>query len=183
MVAIVPGVSGSWSAWTRQGDIAERGVQVMPFDLERTTHVFERLSDAECNSVVADDPSHEEQIRLIRMHLQEEAETFRRGDFGDPATIHGQSMPGLDALCAAAGEIEVRYSETPTGRGSGTPRRILRWSARSVSGSMSSSAITDRMRPITGHRPTDLPAASVASVRARSDAAPVTTREKRGREL
>lgn len=87
----------------------------MPFDLDKTTHVFERLDDGGLQSVVANDASDADQIALIRAHLQEEAERFRRGDFGDPATIHGDTMPGIDALRASAGRIDVRYTETPDG--------------------------------------------------------------------
>lgn len=107
--------SGALSAWTRQADIAERGAQVMPFDLERTTHIFEPRDDGGFQSVVADDPSDAEQIGLIRSHLQEEADKFRRGDFGDPATIHGDAMPGLEALRAGSGHIDLRYGELPDG--------------------------------------------------------------------
>lgn len=108
-------VTGFLSVETRQAEIAARGAEVMPFDLERTTHIFESLDDGGVQSVIADDPSDGEQIGLIRSHLQEEADKFRRGDFGDPATIHGDAMPGLDALRAGSGQIEVRYSDLPDG--------------------------------------------------------------------
>ncbi|MDQ3689398.1 MAG: hypothetical protein M3406_05060 [Chloroflexota bacterium] len=52
---------------------------------------------------------------MIRSHLQDEADKFRRGDFGDPATIHGDTMPGLEALRAGFGQIDVRYNELPDG--------------------------------------------------------------------
>ncbi len=99
----------------RQAEVAARGAEVMPFDLEQTRHVFEELDDGGLQIVVAKDPANAEQIRLIRDHLQEEAERFRRGDFGDPATIHGQEMPGLRELRASAGRIEVGYSALPGG--------------------------------------------------------------------
>ncbi|MDQ3691031.1 MAG: aspartate carbamoyltransferase [Chloroflexota bacterium] len=115
LLAVAAVASGTVSAWMRQADIADRGAEVMPFDLERTTHVFERLNDGGVQSVVADDPSDAEQIGSIRSHLQDEADKFRRGDFGDPATIHGDTMPGLEALRAGIGQIDVRYSELPDG--------------------------------------------------------------------
>lgn len=34
-------------------------------------------------------------VALIRSHLAEEAERFARGDFHDPAMIHGDDMAGL----------------------------------------------------------------------------------------
>ncbi len=87
----------------------------MPFDLETTTHVFQPLADGGVQSVVADDPSDAEQIGLIRSHLMDETYKFRRGDFGDPATIHGDTMPGLVALRAGYQRIDVRYAELPDG--------------------------------------------------------------------
>ncbi len=68
---------------TRQEEIAEKGGQVMPFDLEKTTHVFEKTQTGGVQKVVADDPNDAEQITLIREHLEEEAAAFRRGDLSD----------------------------------------------------------------------------------------------------
>jgi hypothetical protein len=103
------------SLTTRQAEIGERGAQVMPFDLDRTTHVFEKLDDGGLQTVRADDPVDTAQVRLIQAHLIEEAEKFRRGDFSDPAAIHGQAMPGLDALQTSAGRIDVAYTPLPDG--------------------------------------------------------------------
>jgi hypothetical protein len=55
------------------------------------------------------------QVQLIQKHLTEEVEKFRRGDFSDPAAIHGQSMPGLDTLRSNAGRIGVVYTALPDG--------------------------------------------------------------------
>jgi hypothetical protein len=99
----------------RQAEVAARGAEVMPFDLERTTHVFEKLDDGGLQTVRADDPSDAAQVQLIQAHLTEEAEKFRRGDFSDPMTIHGHAMPGLAELRAGAGRIDVRYTALPDG--------------------------------------------------------------------
>jgi hypothetical protein len=99
----------------RQAEIARRGETVMPFDLEATTHVFEKDRDGGVQTVVADDPGDVEQVRLVREHLREEAEAFRAGDYGDPAAIHGMEMPGLATLEARADEIEIRYEDVPEG--------------------------------------------------------------------
>jgi len=40
---------------------------------------------------------------------------FSRGDYSDPAYIHGKAMPGLARLQSAASRVSVRYFETPTG--------------------------------------------------------------------
>lgn len=100
---------------TRQAEVADRGADIMPFDLERTTHVFADRPDGGIQTVTADQPDDDEQVRLIREHLIGEAAAFAQGDFGDPATIHGQDMPGLAALQAGVGRIEVVYEDLPTG--------------------------------------------------------------------
>ncbi|GII04381.1 hypothetical protein [Planobispora takensis] len=99
----------------RQREVADRGRTVMPFDLDRTTHRFTKAGDGGVQTVVADDPSDAGQIRLIREHLTEETARFGRGDFGDPASIHGSSMPGLRELSAGYRDIEVAYAELPGG--------------------------------------------------------------------
>jgi hypothetical protein len=99
----------------RQAEVAERGAEVMPFDLDRTTHVFTERPDGGVQVVTADDSADAEQVRLVRAHLGEEAEAFARGDFGDPASIHGSDMPGLAALEAGVGQIAVSYQDVPAG--------------------------------------------------------------------
>ena len=99
----------------RQEEVAARGAQVMPFDLEETLHVFEKLDDGGLQKVTVKDLSNKEQIPLIQAHLEEEAEKFRWGDFSDPARIHSANMPGLAELKSAAGKIEVVYAPLPDG--------------------------------------------------------------------
>ncbi|MGC2634169.1 MAG: hypothetical protein WA215_08150 [Candidatus Cybelea sp.] len=55
------------------------------------------------------------QISLVRSHLLQEAAKFARGDYSDPAYIHGKAMPGLARLASGVSLVSVRYSETPTG--------------------------------------------------------------------
>ena len=100
---------------TRQEDVATRGTQVMPFDLEQTRHVFQPLEDGGRQTVTAKDPANSQQIALIQVHLQEEAAKFRQGDFSDPAKIHGEDMPGLAALKAGARQIDMQYTPLPNG--------------------------------------------------------------------
>ncbi|HSG48116.1 MAG TPA: hypothetical protein VLA43_09910 [Longimicrobiales bacterium] len=98
----------------RQADVAEAGADVMPFDLDATTHVFEKLPDGGLQTVVAD-TDDAGQIALIRGHLAEEAERFARGDFHDPAMIHGDDMPGLHALVVGHEGLEITYAEVERG--------------------------------------------------------------------
>jgi hypothetical protein len=100
---------------SRQAAVAARGAQVMPFDLTRTTHTFTDLPNGGRETVLANDPNDAEQITPIRMHLAEEVEKFRRGDFADPAAIHGDDMPGLRVLRAGFGRITFSYEALPAG--------------------------------------------------------------------
>ncbi|WP_418960850.1 aspartate carbamoyltransferase [Streptomyces tritici] len=99
----------------RQASVAERGATVMPFDLERTTHRFTPTAAGGVQDVVADRRGDSEQVRLIRAHLRKEAEAFGRGDFADPARIHGDDMPGLVALRSGHDRVDVRYQERADG--------------------------------------------------------------------
>jgi hypothetical protein len=98
----------------RQAEVAEAGSAVMPFDLDRTTHVFEKLEDGGLQTVVADEEDPE-QVALVRTHLADEAERFARGDFHDPAMIHGEDMPGLHALVMGHDRLEISYREVERG--------------------------------------------------------------------
>ena len=98
----------------RQEQVAETGSEVMPFDLERTTHIFEKLDNGGSQQVVSDD-GDDEQIELIRMHLTDEAERFSQGDFHDPAMIHGEDMAGLHELTMGADQLTIIYSDVDDG--------------------------------------------------------------------
>ena len=99
----------------QQAQVAERGADVMPFDLDATTHVFTKSDDGGNQVVRADDPNDQVQIGLVREHLAEERDNFARGDFDDPAQIHGHDMPGVAELAAGYADIAVTYAETPDG--------------------------------------------------------------------
>jgi len=95
--------------------VAAAGSEVMPFDLDRTTHVFADVPDGGTQTVTADDPSDTGQVRLVQGHLAEEAEAFAAGDFDDPSAVHGEAMPGLEELRGGADRIEVRYADLADG--------------------------------------------------------------------
>lgn len=99
----------------RQAEVARRGAQVMPFDLDATTHTFTATATGGVQTVVADDPDDAEQIALIRRHLAEERDSFARGDFDDPAAIHGHDMEGVAELRAGYADISVAYADRPDG--------------------------------------------------------------------
>lgn len=100
---------------SRQEEVATKGAKIMPFDLEQTVHHFQPLDNGGLQMVAVKDPSNSTQIAIIQTHLKEEAEKFHRGDFSDPAKIHGEHMPGLAALQTGAQHIDVQYTALPNG--------------------------------------------------------------------
>lgn len=100
----------------RLDEVVERGSHVMPFDLEQTTHVFSKTEKGGLQQVVVKDPKNSEQIKLIRQHLSKISSEFKKGDFSNPAKIHGKDMPGLDVLRNTKPEqFKVDYKELPNG--------------------------------------------------------------------
>jgi hypothetical protein len=100
----------------RLDEVVERGSHVMPFDLEQTTHVFSKTEKGGLQQVIVKDPKNSEQIKLIRQHLSKISSEFKKGDFSNPAKIHGKDMPGLDVLRNTKPEqFKVDYQELPNG--------------------------------------------------------------------
>jgi hypothetical protein len=117
---------------------AHLGASVMPFDLSRSTHVFTPMAGGGTQDVVSKD-GDPAQVALIRGHLRGEASAFARGDYADPAAIHGQVMPGLAELQAGAARVRVLFEELPDGarlrfttRDPGLVVALHRWFAAQV---------------------------------------------------
>lgn len=102
-------------AQTKQEHVHGMGRTVMPFDLARTTHIFRMTDTGGVQSVVVKDAKDKDQVGLIRQHLRHEAGAFERGDYSDPRSLHGATMPGLSELESGHAEIAVSYSELPLG--------------------------------------------------------------------
>jgi hypothetical protein len=98
----------------RQAEVAARGRDVMPFDLDTTTHTFRPTDDGGVQTVTSDVPD-DAQVAAIRDHLREEAEAFAIGDYADPVAVHGADMPGVDALSAGAERITVTHESLDDG--------------------------------------------------------------------
>lgn len=98
----------------RLAEVAAKGAEVMPFDLDRTSHIFEKQATGGLQQVIADD-GDAAQVELIRAHLAEEAERFSRGDFHDPQMIHGENMAGLHQLMSGYQHINLEYSDIDKG--------------------------------------------------------------------
>jgi hypothetical protein len=107
--------TGMLARANRQAMIHEQGSAFMPFDLDRTTHVFKSTEIGGIETVIAKDPADSQQIGLIQQHLEHQTMRFRDGDFGDPASIHGTGMPGLAELAAGASKFTFSYAALPNG--------------------------------------------------------------------
>lgn len=100
----------------RHDHVREMGAAVMPFDLEKTLHGFvHTVTGGEQVVVVRDTAADADQVPLVRSHLREIAAAFASGDFGDPATIHGDDMPGLDVLRERFAAVTIRFFSLPDG--------------------------------------------------------------------
>jgi len=116
MVAIVLLLSScTVFAQTHQEHVHQMAHEVMPFDIAQTVHIFRMTEFGGVQRVIAKDPESADQIALIRQHLEHEAEKFQRGDYSDPAKLHGSEMAGLKELQIGAPDIRVSYEAIPYG--------------------------------------------------------------------
>jgi hypothetical protein len=102
-------------AQTKQEHVHHMGGNVMPFDLAKTTHVFRMTDTGGVQRVIVKAASETDQVAMIQQHLKHEAEAFQRGEYSDPATLHGAGMPGLKELQTGAKQIKISYSALPNG--------------------------------------------------------------------
>ncbi len=102
-------------AQTPQDRVHQMSHSVMPFNMSKTVHIFRMTESGGVQRVVARDPGESDQVALIRQHLKHEAERFQRGDYSDPAKLHGKEMPGLKELRTGASGIKVSYAELSAG--------------------------------------------------------------------
>jgi hypothetical protein len=115
LLAVAPAFSQTANP-SPQEAVRERSADVMPFEMDATTHIFTKTREGGVQRVVVKSPGDTKQTVLIRRHLKDIADRFGRGDFGAPTVVHGAEMPGLAALKAAVpGELHVRYRDLPTG--------------------------------------------------------------------
>ena len=100
----------------RLDEVVRRGVHVMPFDLELTTHIFSKSAKGGIQKVIVKDLANIKQIKLIREHLSKITCEFQQGNFSNPEKIHGDTMPGLEVLRKAKSkEINFVYKDLPGG--------------------------------------------------------------------
>lgn len=98
----------------RQTQVEHKSETVMPFSMQTSMHVFMPTPSGGVQTVLVHD-GNTKQVGLVRLHLRKEATAFARGDFADPASIHGGDMPGLKAMHAGSRRINVRYADVSNG--------------------------------------------------------------------
>jgi len=114
VVLVIIGCTVAW-AQTKQEHVHQVGHSAMPFDLSKTTLIFRMTESGGVERVIVRDPTAQDQVVLIQQHLQHEAKAFQRGDYSDPASLHGADMPGLRDLEAGAARIKVSYTALANG--------------------------------------------------------------------
>ena len=116
LIAASSSVISEEATEARLDEIARKGRHVMPFNLEQTLHVFTNKVDGGLQKVVVKDTSDQSQIKLIREHLIKIASDFKQRDFSDPIKIHGEDMPGLQALInSKPNSITIQYRQLVDG--------------------------------------------------------------------
>ncbi|OGZ05531.1 MAG: hypothetical protein A2845_06000 [Candidatus Lloydbacteria bacterium RIFCSPHIGHO2_01_FULL_49_22] len=115
VVAVSYVLLGNRQPASRQQMIHEKGQNVMPFSLDKTQHIFKKTENGGTQSVVVRDPGDTQDLSLIRMHLQMEAQNFAQGNFSDPTGLHGESMAGISVLKTNYTKMKVTYSEIENG--------------------------------------------------------------------
>ncbi len=91
-----------------------RGLLAMGVDQYTSSHVFEALPDGGRIELQRDVPDSAG-IAQIRDHLRSIAVSFRAGDFGTPATVHDQPVPGTKVMALKRDTIRYEYSPLPKG--------------------------------------------------------------------
>ena len=114
--AFLLALSAAAPAQTMQEHVHGHGRDVMPFDLGETVHIFRMTEDGGTQQVVVrGDAPDPQQVHLIQQHLAMEAAAFQKGDFADPAHLHGRDMPGLREMRAGAPRMQITYGVLPNG--------------------------------------------------------------------
>ncbi|MER0203112.1 MAG: hypothetical protein DU480_04480 [Nitrosomonas sp.] len=82
----------------RLDEVAGRASHVMPFDLEKITHIFSKTDTGGILQIITKNESDSGQISLIRVHLSGITREFQQGDYSNPEKIHVAGIPGLAEL-------------------------------------------------------------------------------------
>ncbi len=99
----------------RFAGVQSRGAEVMGVDQYTSLHVFEDLPDGGRILLVRQDTSDAAGTATIRAHLRAIADSFSRGIFSSPATVHAMTVPGTETMARLRDRITYTESDRPGG--------------------------------------------------------------------
>jgi hypothetical protein len=115
LAVLLSGATAIAATTSDQEHVHQMAHEVMPFDISRTLHIFRMTERGGVQQVVIRNKDASDQVVLIQQHLQHEAENFRKGDYSDPAHLHGAAMPGVKELEQGARHVKVSYAPLSNG--------------------------------------------------------------------
>ncbi|HZR24294.1 MAG TPA: hypothetical protein VFA59_11940 [Vicinamibacterales bacterium] len=87
----------------------------MPFDQDKTVHHFTLTPNGGTIAVTVKDAADTANLAMIRMHLQQIATDFAKGNFDSPFATHGELPAGAEQMQTLQKEIRYRYRESRVG--------------------------------------------------------------------
>lgn len=95
--------------------VMENGEREMGFSQTATTHHFLLMKDGGAIQVEANNSSDTSNRDKIRVHLQEIAQQFAKGDFKTPFAVHEKTPDGVPSMDDLKQQITYKYEETKKG--------------------------------------------------------------------
>src|SRR5690348_11031723 len=96
-------------------ELKRHGEMAMGFDQDKATHHFLITADGGTIRITANDANEKATVAQIRVHLQQIAVAFKRGDFEKPLLTHGEMPAGVDRLRALKRELIYRFNPSDGG--------------------------------------------------------------------
>ena len=99
----------------KEADLKEHGRMAMGFEQDKATHHFTLTANGGIAAVTANDPSDIATRDHIRMHLEEIAAAFSKGDFEKPLMTHGEMPPGVAEMRRHKKDIKYTFEARANG--------------------------------------------------------------------
>ncbi|HXM66528.1 MAG TPA: hypothetical protein VN911_07340 [Candidatus Acidoferrum sp.] len=87
----------------------------MGFSHENTTHHFVLTADGGLIEVRANTVKDAATLDQIRSHFQHIARMFAEGNFNAPMLVHGQNVPGPEAMSRMKSDLHWKLEDIPRG--------------------------------------------------------------------
>jgi hypothetical protein len=99
----------------KEAEMKKRGVVVMGFNQDTTTHHFRLTASGGFIQVEVNDSLDAIDRDLIRSHLKTIAEEFAAGNFGKPIATHDEMPPGVETMQRMKSAISYQFESTEKG--------------------------------------------------------------------